>query len=90
MPSAVVIVLVNATPLSLHDMLTVGERRKMKLRFPLIPPSSLQPQIFSFFRNKQILCKSFQRAQGKTVTYPHSYSLEQEKKSPKYDFTGEE
>ena len=43
MPSAIVIVLANATPLSLHDMLTVGKRRKMKLRFPLIPPSSLQP-----------------------------------------------
>jgi hypothetical protein len=28
MPSAIVIVLANATPLSLHDMLTVGERRK--------------------------------------------------------------
>ena len=46
MPYAIVIVLANATPLSPHNMLTVGERQKeWKLRFPLIPPTSLQPHL---------------------------------------------
>jgi len=44
MPSAVVIVVANATPLSLHYMTLVSGER-MKLRFPLIPPTSLQPRL---------------------------------------------